>query len=143
MKLIPVALQLQSVLKILSPAIRCATIAEPIILEAIRFPEPVISLAVEPKSRADQDKLGDALIKLSEEDPTFKIRTDRETGQTLISGMGELHLEVLVDRILREYNVSVNVGKPQVAYKETIKLSVESEGRVCTPDRRTWPVRSC
>ena len=104
-------------------------LAKPIILEAIRFPEPVISLAVEPKSRADQDKLGDALIKLSEEDPTFKIHTDSETGQTLISGMGELHLEVLVDRILREFNVGVNVGKPQVAYKETIKLAVESEGK--------------
>ncbi len=104
-------------------------IAKPILLETIHFPEPVISLAVEPKSRADQDKLGDALIKLSEEDPTFKIRTDSETGQTLISGMGELHLEVLVDRILREFNVGVNVGKPQVAYKETIKLAVESEGR--------------
>jgi elongation factor G len=104
-------------------------IAEPIILEAIHFPEPVISLAVEPKSRADQDKLGDALVKLSEEDPTFKIHTDTETGQVIISGMGELHLEVLVDRVLREFNVSVNVGKPQVAYKETIKASVESEGK--------------
>jgi elongation factor G len=103
--------------------------AEPIILESIRFPEPVISLAVEPKSKADQDKLGEALNKLSEEDPTFKIRTEEETGQTLISGMGELHLEVLVDRILREFNVTVNVGKPQVAYKETIKASVETEGR--------------
>jgi elongation factor G len=101
----------------------------PIILEAIRFPEPVISLAVEPKSKADQDKLGEALTKLSEEDPTFKIRSDEETGQTLISGMGELHLEVLVDRVLREFNVGVNVGKPQVAYKETIKVSVEAEGR--------------
>ena len=103
--------------------------AEPVILEAIRFPEPVISMAVEPKSKADQDKLGEALNKLSEEDPTFKIRTDEETGQTLISGMGELHLEVLVDRMLREFNVGVNVGKPQVAYKETITVSVESEGK--------------
>ncbi len=103
--------------------------AEPIILEAIRFPQPVISMAIEPKSKADQDKLGEVLNKLSEEDPTFKIRSDEETGQTLISGMGELHLEVLIDRILREFNVSVNVGKPQVAYKETITEEVESEGR--------------
>jgi len=106
----------------------CA-IDAPVILEAIRFPEPVISMAVEPRSKADQDRLGEALTKLSEEDPTFKIRSDEETGQTLISGMGELHLEVLVDRILREFNVKVSVGKPQVAYKETITVSVESEGR--------------
>lgn len=105
------------------------SIDQPIILEAIRFPEPVISMAVEPKSKADQDKLGEALTKLSEEDPTFKIRGDEETGQTLISGMGELHLEVLIDRILREFNVGVNVGNPQVAYKETITGSVDSEGR--------------
>jgi elongation factor G len=102
---------------------------QPIILEAIRFPEPVISMAVEPKSKADQDKLGEALTKLSEEDPTFKIRSDEDTGQTLISGMGELHLEVLIDRILREFSVSVNVGNPQVAYKETITVPVDSEGR--------------
>ncbi len=102
---------------------------QPVILEAIRFPEPVISMAVEPKSKADQDKLGEALTKLSEEDPTFKTRSDEDTGQTLISGMGELHLEVLIDRILREFNVSVNVGNPQVAYKETITVPVESEGR--------------
>jgi len=102
---------------------------QPVILEAIRFPEPVISMAVEPKSKADQDKLGDALTKLSEEDPTFKIRSDEDTGQTLISGMGELHLEVLIDRILREFNVGVNVGNPQVAYKETITAAVESEGK--------------
>ena len=102
---------------------------QPVILEAIRFPEPVISMAVEPKSKADQDKLGEALTKLSEEDPTFKIRSDEDTGQTLISGMGELHLEVLIDRILREFNVGVNVGNPQVAYKETITAAVESEGK--------------
>jgi elongation factor G len=104
-------------------------IDHPIVLESIRFPEPVISMAIEPKSKADQDKLGDALRKLAEEDPTFKIRTDQDTGQTLISGMGELHLEVLLDRIFREFNVSVNTGKQQVAYKETIKQSVQSEGR--------------
>jgi elongation factor G len=103
--------------------------AKPVLLEAIRFPEPVLSMVVEPKSKADQDKLGEALSKLSEEDPTFKIRTDQETGQTLISGMGELHLDVLIDRMLREFDVVVRVGKPQVAYKETITVPVETEGR--------------
>ncbi len=103
--------------------------ARPVLLEAIHFPEPVLSMVVEPKSKADQDKLGESLNKLSEEDPTFKTRTDRETGQTLISGMGELHLEVLIDRMLREFNVAVRVGKPQVAYKETITTPVEVEGR--------------
>ncbi|UCH51127.1 MAG: elongation factor G [Chloroflexota bacterium] len=103
--------------------------AHPVLLEAIRFPEPVLSMVVEPKSKADQDKLGEAMNKLSEEDPTFKVRTDKETGQTLISGMGELHLEVLIDRMLREFNVKVNVGKPQVAYKETITVPAEIEGR--------------
>jgi elongation factor G len=103
--------------------------ARPILLEAIRFPEPVLSMVVEPKSKADQDKLGEALNKLSEEDPTFRARADQETGQTLISGMGELHLEVLIDRMLREFNVAVRVGKPQVAYKETITVPVEIEGR--------------
>jgi elongation factor G len=100
-----------------------------VILENIKFPEPVIAMAIEPKSKADQDKLGEAINKLSEEDPTFKIKVDQETGQTVISGMGELHLEVLLDRILREFNVSVNTGKPQVAYKETITQSVDSEGK--------------
>lgn len=104
-------------------------INKPVILENIKFPEPVISVAIEPKSKSDQDKLGETLNKLSEEDPTFKIKVDNETGQTVISGMGELHLEVLLDRILREYNVSVSTGKPQVAYKETITASVESEGK--------------
>ncbi|OGN95065.1 MAG: translation elongation factor G [Chloroflexi bacterium RBG_13_50_10] len=103
--------------------------AHPVLLEAIRFPEPVLAMVVEPKSKADQDKLGEALNKLSEEDPTFKVRSDKETGQTLISGMGELHLEVLIDRMLREFNVTVRVGKPQVAYKETITVPVEIEGR--------------
>ncbi len=106
----------------------CA-VNKPILLEAIRFPEPVISMAIEPKSKADQDKLGESLNKLSEEDPTFKIRVDTETGQTIISGMGELHLEVLLDRILREHSVAVSTGKPQVAFKETITASVESEGK--------------
>jgi elongation factor G len=100
-----------------------------VLMEDIKFPEPVISQAVEPKSKADQDKLGDAMGKLAEEDPTFKIRTNEETGQTIISGMGELHLEVLIDRMMREFGVQVRVGNPQVAYKETITIPVEAEGR--------------
>jgi len=101
----------------------------PVLLEAIRFAEPVLSMAVEPKSKADQDKLDDTLAKLAMEDPTFKVYHDKETGQTLISGMGELHLEVLMERMFREYGMKVNAGKPQVAYKETITLPVDSEGR--------------
>jgi elongation factor G len=97
----------------------------PIVLEALEFPEPVIHVAVEPKTKADQDKLSRALYSLSEEDPTFQVRSDEETGQTVISGMGELHLEVLVDRMLREFSVDANVGKPQVAYRETIRKKVE------------------
>ena len=99
-------------------------IAHPIVLESLEFPEPVIHVAVEPKTKADQDKLSRALFALSEEDPTFRVRSDQETGQTVISGMGELHLEVLVDRMLREFRVDANVGKPQVAYRETIRQSV-------------------
>jgi elongation factor G len=99
--------------------------ARPIVLEKLEFPEPVIHVAVEPKTKADQDKLSKALFSLSEEDPTFRVRSDEETGQTVISGMGELHLEVLVDRMLREFRVDANVGKPQVAYRETIRNSVE------------------
>lgn len=102
---------------------------KPIILEAIKFPEPVISVAIEPKTKADQEKMADALRRLAEEDPTFRVRTDEETGQTLISGMGELHLDVLVDRMLREFKVGANVGKPQVAYRETITKAVKAEGR--------------
>ena len=97
----------------------------PVILERMEFPEPVIHIAIEPKTKADQQKLGTSLQKLSEEDPTFKVRTDEETGQTIIGGMGELHLEVLVDRLLREFKVDANVGKPQVAYRETIKRPVK------------------
>jgi elongation factor G len=97
----------------------------PVILEALEFPEPVIHVAVEPKTKADQDKLSKALYSLSEEDPTFRVRSDEETNQTVISGMGELHLEVLVDRMLREFSVDANVGKPQVAYRETIRNKVE------------------
>ncbi len=99
--------------------------AHPVVLEALEFPEPVIHVAVEPKTKADQDKLSKALFALSEEDPTFRVRTDEETNQTVISGMGELHLEVLVDRMLREFSVDANVGKPQVAYRETIRKPVE------------------
>ncbi len=102
----------------------------PVLLEALEFPEPVIHVAVEPKTKADQDKLSKALFALSEEDPTFRVRSDDETGQTVISGMGELHLEVLVDRMLREFSVDANVGKPQVAYRETIRKTAEKvEGR--------------
>src|SRR3989440_7016065 len=99
--------------------------SHPILLERMEFPAPVISVAIEPKTKADQDKLGKALGALSEEDPTFQVRTDDDTGQTIISGMGELHLEVLVDRMMREFTVSANVGKPQVAYRETITVPVE------------------
>ena len=101
----------------------------PIILESIEFPNPVISVAVEPRTKADQEKLGMALGKLAQEDPTFKIHTDPDTGQTLISGMGELHLEIIVDRMLREFNVSAHVGRPQVAYRETIRTAAEAEGK--------------
>lgn len=102
---------------------------KPILLESLEFPEPVINLAVEPKSKADQDKLGIALQRLAEEDPTFKVFTDEETGQTIIAGMGELHLEIIVDRLLREFKVEANIGKPQVAYRETITKAVQSEGK--------------
>jgi len=101
----------------------------PIILESIKFPEPVISVAIEPRTEADQDKMSDALNRLAEEDPTFKVKADEETGQTIISGMGELHLEVLVERMLREFKVRAGVGRPQVAYKETITKPVRAEGR--------------
>ena len=101
----------------------------PMVLESITFPEPVIAVAIEPKTKADQDRMGIALQRLSEEDPTFRVRTDENTAQTLISGMGELHLEVIVDRMLREYRVQANVGRPQVAYKETITSKAEAEGR--------------
>jgi len=101
----------------------------PILLESIVFPEPVISVAIEPRTKADQEKMGQALAKLAEEDPTFKVRTDEETAQTIIAGMGELHLEIIVDRMLREFAVDANVGKPQVAYRETIKRKAHGVGR--------------
>ena len=101
----------------------------PIILEKMEFPEPVISVAVEPKTKADQEKMGTALQRLAEEDPTFKVHTDPETNQTIISGMGELHLDIIVDRMRREFKVECTVGKPQVAYRETIRKTVEAEGK--------------
>ena len=102
---------------------------DPVVLERMIFPEPVIQIAIEPKTKADQDKLSDALSRLSDEDPTFKVKVDEETSQTLISGMGELHLEILVDRMKREFKVEANIGKPQVAYRETITRSVQAEGK--------------
>ncbi len=103
--------------------------AHPIVLESIEFPDPVIQIAIEPKTKADQDRLGESLAKLAREDPSFRVSVNRETSQTLISGMGELHLEIIVDRLLREFKVDANVGKPQVAYRETIRKSAEAEGR--------------
>jgi elongation factor G len=102
---------------------------EPVLLESIDFPEPVIQLAIEPKTKADQEKLGIAIAKLVQEDPTLRISTDHETGQTILAGMGELHLEIIVDRLQREFNVGANVGKPQVAYRETVRKAAEGEGR--------------
>jgi elongation factor G len=102
---------------------------KPVVLEAIDFPTPVISVAIEPKTKADQEKMGNALAKLQQEDPTFRVHTDPDTGQTLISGMGELHLEIIVDRMMREFNVQAGVGRPQVAYRETIRRSAEAEGK--------------
>jgi elongation factor G len=102
---------------------------QPITLERMDFPEPVISVAVEPKTKPDQEKMGVALQKLAKEDPSFRVHTDEESGQTIISGMGELHLDIIVDRMRREFNVDANVGKPQVAYRETIRKSVEQEGK--------------
>jgi elongation factor G len=103
--------------------------SQPVLLESIRFPEPVLSIAIEPKTRADQDKIGEALQKLTEEDPTFKLDYNQDTGQTIISGMGELHLEVIVSRLVSEFGVRAKIGKPRVAYKETITIPVQAEGR--------------
>ena len=102
---------------------------KPVVLESIDFPAPVISVAIEPKTKADQDKLGVAMQRLAQEDPTFRVSTEPDTGQTLISGMGELHLEIIVDRMLREYNVQANVGRPQVAYRETVRKKATAEGK--------------
>jgi elongation factor G len=117
-------------LKVTSTGNTLSDPGHPIILESIEFPEPVIWVAIEPKTKMDQDRLGESLMKLSEEDPTFRVRTDEETGQTIIAGMGELHLEIIVDRLLREFKVDANVGRPQVAYRESIRKTVEkAEGR--------------
>src|SRR5690606_3317678 len=105
------------------------SVEKPIILEKMDFPEPVISVAVEPKTKNDQEKMGIALQRLAQEDPSFRVRTDEESGQTIISGMGELHLELIVDRMKREFKVECNVGQPQVAYRETIRKLVEQEGK--------------
>jgi len=113
----------------------------PIILESIKFPEPVISVAIEPRTEADQDKMSDALNRLAEEDPTFKVKADEETGQTIISGMGELHLEVLVERMLREFKVRAGVGRPQVAYKDNQARA--GRGAVCPSNGRARPLRPC
>jgi elongation factor G len=102
---------------------------KPVILESIKFPEPVVQIAVEPKTKADEEKMSLALARLAEEDPTFRVHTDQESGQTLISGMGELHLEVIVDRMLREFRVAANVGRPQVAYREALTRPAQGEGR--------------
>jgi len=101
----------------------------PIVLESMTFPEPVIAVAIEPKTRADEEKLGVSLSRLALEDPTFRVTSDEETAQTLIHGMGELHLEIIVDRLLREFKVEANVGKPQVAYRETVRKMAEAQGR--------------
>jgi len=102
---------------------------KPVILESMEFPEPVIEVAVEPKTKADQEKMGIALQKLAEEDPTFRVHTDQETGQTVIAGMGELHLDVLVTRMKDEFQVEANIGKPQVAYRETLRQAADCEGK--------------
>ena len=115
----------------------------PVILESMEFPEPVIRVAIEPKTKAGQEKMGLALVKLAEEDPTFKTYTDEETGQTIIAGMGELHLEIIVDRLLREFKVEANVGAPQVAYKETIRKKVDQDTKYARQSRRLRPVRPC
>ena len=101
----------------------------PVTLEKMTFPDPVIHVAVEPKSKADQEKMSIALGRLAQEDPSFRVRSDEESGQTIISGMGELHLEIIVERMKREFNVEANVGRPQVAYREAIKKAVETEGK--------------
>ena len=117
-------------LKVTSTGDTLCELDKPIILESMEFPEPVIFVAIEPKTKADEEKLGNALQRLAEEDPTFRVLPDEETGQTIIEGMGELHLEIIVDRLVREFNVDANVGKPQVAYRETVRNKVDKvEGR--------------
>ena len=102
---------------------------QPVLLEVMKFPEPVIAMAIEPKTKQDQEKMGFALQKLAQEDPSFRVKTDEETAQTIIAGMGELHLEIIVDRMLREFKVEANVGKPEVAFRETIRKKAEAEAK--------------
>ena len=109
----------------------------------MEFPDPVISVAVEPKTKPDQDKMGLALQKLAKEDPSFRVHTDEESNQTIISGMGELHLDIIVDRMRREFSVDANVGKPQVAYRETIRKTGRTGRQICPTIRRTWTVWPC
>jgi elongation factor G len=116
-------------LKIVTTGDTLSEIEHPVVLESIEFPEPVIAVAVEPKTKSDQEKMGVALAKLSAEDPTFRVHTDQDSGQTIISGMGELHLEIIIDRMMREFSVQANVGKPQVAYRETIRKNSQAEGK--------------
>ena len=118
----------------------CAA-SDPIVLEAMSFPEPVIAVAIEPKTKADQEKLALSLIKLQQEDPTFRVHTDQDTGQTLISGMGELHLEIITDRLVREFSVGANIGRPQVAYKESITDRGRRRGSFRPSEWRSRPVR--
>ena len=117
--------------------------ADPVVLEALLIPQPVIDIAIEPKTKADQDKLGQALGKIAAEDPSFRVHTDAETAQTIISGMGELHLEIIVDRLMREFKVDARVGKPQVAYRETITDRGPGGRQICPADRRPGPIRPC
>ena len=114
----------------------------PVILESMEFPDPVIELAIEPKTKAGQGKMAEALAKLAEEDPTFRAHTDQETGQTIIAGMGELHLEIIVDRLLREFKVEANVGAPQVAYKESFTKAVDIDSKYAKQSGGTWSVRT-
>jgi elongation factor G len=116
---------------------------DPFLFEKIKFPEPVISIAIEPKTKADEDKLSYSLEKLAKEDPSFRVRTDEETGQTLISGMGELHLEVLVERMRREFKVDANVGSPTVSYRETFSKTCQNGTQACKTDWRQRTVCSC
>ena len=115
---------------------------DPVVLETLHIPQPVIDIAIEPATKADQDKLGQSLAKIAAEDPSFRVHSDTDTGQTIISGMGELHLEIIVDRLMREFKVDARVGKPQVAYRETITEECQGRGEICPPERRPRPVRA-
>ena len=125
-----------------APATRCAIRSKPVILEKMEFPDPVIEIAIEPKSKADQEKLGVALAKLVAEDPSFRVTTDQESGQTILKGMGELHLDIKVDILKRTYKVEANIGAPQVAYREKITRPVDRRLHPQEADRRHRPVRA-